>query len=457
MAEGSNPPRRTKKAITEVVVFLLAERGYSVSMMNVMKYANLFSKTTKTAPHDADSANARLLVQAGFINQLMAGVYSYLPLGIRVLDKIKNIVRDEMNAIGSQEIYMPALHPKDNYIKTNRWDVIDILFKLDGAGGKEYALGSTHEEIVTPLVQQYVKSYKDLPVSVYQIQDKFRNEPRAKSGLMRGREFSMKDMYSFHLTEEDFQDYYERSKQTYQNVFSRCGIDSIITEASGGVFSKYSHEFQTPTESGEDLIYVCDKCQYAQNKEIAEVKDGDKCPKCEGVIKETKSIEVGNIFPLKTKFTEAFNLTVIGEDGKKHPVIMGCYGIGPSRVMGAIVEVHNDDRGMIWPKSVAPFHVHMVSVNSKDETMQERVMNTAESLYQDLEKAGVEVLWDDRVNASPGEKFANADLIGIPLRLVVSEKTLAEDSIEWKLRTEKEFKLVPLQDIKEQVETFVKE
>src|SRR3989339_2070047 len=419
-----------------------------------MKYSTSFAKTTKIAPHDADSANARFLVQAGFINQLMAGVYTFLPLGIRVLDKIKNIVREEMNALGSQEVYMPTLHPKEHYLKTGRWDVIDVLFKLEGAGGKEYALGSTHEEIVTPLVQQYVKSYKDLPVSVYQIQDKFRNEPRAKSGLLRGREFSMKDMYSFHLTEEDFEAYYEKAKQAYLNVFHRCGIDAIITEASGGVFSKYSHEFQTPTECGEDLIYVCNTCQYAQNREITELKDGDKCPKCEGTIKETKTIEVGNIFPLKTKFSESFGFTVAGEEGKQVPVLMGCYGIGPSRVMGSIVEVHHDERGMIWPKSVAPFQVHLVSLNAKDQTIQEKVIDVAEGFYQDFVKAGVEVLWDDRVETSPGEKFADADLIGIPLRLVVSEKTLAEEAIEWKLRTEKEFRLVPLQDIMEQVETF---
>jgi prolyl-tRNA synthetase len=415
-----------------------------------MRYSQLFGKTNKTAPHDADSTNARLLTQAGFINQLMAGVYTYLPLGLRVLKKIHNIVRDEMNKLGASEIYMPALHPKDVYDKTQRWDKIDVLFKLEGHGEKQYALGSTHEEIVTPLVQQYVHSYKDLPLSVYQIQDKFRNEQRAKSGLLRGREFSMKDLYSFHLTEEDFLDFYEKSKQAYLNVFKRCGLDALIVEASGGVFSKFSHEFQVPTQYGEDLIYHCE-CGFAQNREIAEVKDGDACPSCKiGKVIETKSIEVGNIFPLKTRFTDAFGFKVQGPDRKMHDVLMGCYGIGPSRVMGSIIEIHNDDRGMIWPKSVAPFDVHIVSLSNKDAMIKEKIENTAESFMRDLELQGVEVLWDDR-DASAGEKFADADLIGIPLRLVVSEKSLAEDSVEWKERHEENARLVKLTNLVEEV------
>lgn len=414
-----------------------------------MRYSNLFGKTNKIAPHDADSTNARLLTQAGFINQLMAGVYTYLPLGLRVLKKIHNIVRDEMNKLGANEIYMPALHPKDVYDKTERWEKIDVLFKLEGHGEKQYALGSTHEEIVTPLVQQYVNSYKDLPLSVYQIQDKFRNEPRAKSGLLRGREFSMKDLYSFHLTEEDFLDFYEKSKQAYLNIFKRCGLDAMIVEASGGVFSKYSHEFQVATEHGEDLVFSCE-CGFAQNKEITEVKDGDTCPKCQiGKVRSLKTIEVGNIFPLKTRFTDAFGFKVQGPDRKMHDVLMGCYGIGPSRVMGSIVEIHNDDRGMIWPKSVAPFDVYIVSLSNKDEAVREKIDKTAESLMLDLESKGVEVLWDDR-ETSAGEKFADADLIGIPLRLVVSEKSLAEDSIEWKERHEQTLRLVKLGDVVEE-------
>lgn len=407
-------------------------------------------------PADADSANARLLLQAGFVNQLAAGIYSYLPLGLRVLNKVKQIVREEMNAIDGQEILMPALTPKENWDKTGRWDEIDVLYKLEGAGGKEFALGSTHEEIVTPLVQQYVKSYKDLPVAVYQIQDKFRNEPRAKSGLLRGREFSMKDLYSFHIDQSDFEEYYEKSKTAYLNIFNRSGLDAKVVAASGGEFSKHSHEFQVFTESGEDIVFHCD-CGWAENKEIAKVGEGEPCPNCENPVKMDKAIEVGNIFPLKTKFTDAFKFSVTGSDGKSVPVLMGCYGIGPSRVMGSIVEVHHDERGIIWPKSVAPYLIEIVTLNTKDETVANRIKDVAESLHNDLEDAGVEVLWDDRPEASAGEKFADADMIGIPLRIVVSEKTLAEDSVEWKERASEEMQLVKLNDLNQSIQSFVSE
>src|SRR3990167_3461812 len=287
-----------------------------------MRYSNLFGKTTKEAPHDADCFNAKLLTQGGFIHQLMAGAYTYLPLGLRVLDKVKQIVREEMNTIGGQEINIPMLTPKKVWEDTGRWG-IDVLFKLEGAGGKELALAATAEDMVTPLVKEYVRSYKDFPVLLYQINDKFRNEPRAKSGLLRGREFSMKDLYSFHLTEKELEAYYDRVAKAYDRVFKRCGLDAILTEASGGAFSKYSHEFQVPTESGEDIIFACDKCFYAQNREISEYKEGEACPKCHGTMQEKKAIEVGNIFKLKTRFTDAFGFTVTGEDGKKQPVLMG--------------------------------------------------------------------------------------------------------------------------------------
>lgn len=418
-----------------------------------MKQSQLFTKTLKEAPADADSANAKLLTQAGFVNQLAAGVYTYLPLGLRTLNKIKNIIREEMNAVGAQEILMPALHPKSLYDKTDRWDKIDVLFKVQGAGGKEYALSSTAEEVVTPLVQQYVKSYKDLPVAVYQIQDKFRNEPRAKSGLLRGREFSMKDLYSFHLTEEDFLAFYEKMKQAYLNVYRRCGLDALIAAASGGVFTdKHSHEFQVLTEAGEDLIYVDKKSGEVSNREIIPESDWENSDKYD--IK--KAIEVGNIFPLECRFSSAFDFTVQGADGKKSDVIMGCYGIGPSRVMGSIVEVLHDENGIVWPKSVAPFQVHLISLTSKDEAVQARIQSEAEDLYDQLTSAGVEVLWDER-SVSPGEKFKDADLIGLPLRLVISEKTLAEDAIEWKERHGGVVEMMKMDEIKERVEAFVSE
>lgn len=422
-----------------------------------MKYSQLFAKTNKTTPHDAESANAKLLVQGGFVNQLAAGIYTYLPLGLRVLNNVKQIIREEMNAVGGQEVLMPALIPKAPFETTKRWDTVDVLFKLEGAGNKEYALGFSHEEVVTPLVQAFVKSYKDLPVAVYQIQDKFRNEARAKSGLLRGREFAMKDLYSFHTSEADLASYYDTVMNGYRTIFARCGLNAIVTEASGGVFAKFSHEFQVATPYGEDLIFVCEKCGYAVNREIAEVKDGDACPKCKGTIHEQKSIEVGNIFKLSTRFSDDFGLTVAGEDGKPMKVWMGCYGIGPSRVMGSIVEVSHDDRGIIWPKSVAPFPVHLVALRAKDDTVNQRVLDAAESLVNELASAGIEILWDDREGVSAGEKFADADLIGIPLRLVISEKTLKEDAVEWKERHATDAIMVKLQDAAEDVKSFVEE
>ncbi len=422
-----------------------------------MRYSKLFGKTSKTAPHDADSTNARLLVQGGFVDQLMAGVYTYLPLGLRVFGKVKDIVREEMNAIGSQEILMPALLPKEPWEQTGRWTDPgpEVMFQFKGRGDKDLGLGWTHEEIVTPLAKKFIRSYKDLPFAVYQIQDKFRNEPRAKSGLLRGREFSMKDLYSFHKDQADLDDFYEKAKQAYSNVYRRCGLDALIVEASGGAFSKYSHEYQVLTDHGEDIIFYCGSCKYAQNREISEYKAGDKCPKCGGEMKEGKAIEVGNIFQLKTRFTDAFDVTFADADGTKKKVIMGCYGIGPSRVVGTVVELHNDDKGIIWPKSLAPYGVHLVMLTAKDEAVTAKVRETAERLAGELEAAGIEPLYDDREDARAGEKFADADLIGLPLRLVVSEKSLAAGGTEWKERAGGEPRVVPLKDAVAEVKKFL--
>lgn len=422
-----------------------------------MKQSQLFTKTSKEAPADADSPNARYLTQAGFVDQLMAGVYTYLPLGLRVLKKIQNIVREEMNEIGGQEILMPALTPKEPWLQTDRWDGFDVLFKMPAANDKEYALAPTHEEIVTPLVKKFIHSYKDLPFAVYQVQDKFRNELRAKAGILRGREFNMKDLYSFHATEEDMEAYYEKALEAYKKIFARCDINAIVTEASGGTFSKISHEFQMPTSSGEDTIFVNEKGDYAWNLEVVEgIKDGDDAPDGSGSVKEMRAIEVANIFKLKTNFTSAFDVTYTDENGEQKPVMMGCYGIGPSRVMGSIVEAHHDAKGIVWPKAVAPFSVHLLSLSSKDEQIQSRIDEVASDLYESLIESGIEVLWDDR-SASPGEKFADADLIGIPLRLVVSEKTLREDSIEWKERASDDMTFIKLDQIKPAVKAWVQE
>ncbi|OGH73248.1 MAG: hypothetical protein A3C90_03970 [Candidatus Magasanikbacteria bacterium RIFCSPHIGHO2_02_FULL_51_14] len=404
-----------------------------------MRQTVLFTKTRKNAPKDEVSVNAQLLIRAGFIDKVSAGVYTYLPLGLSVLRNIQQIVREEMDALGAQEILMPALTPKELWTQTGRWDAIDVLFKIHGRDDKEYALGWSHEEVATPLVQKFVKSYKDLPVAVYQIQDKFRDEPRAKSGLLRGREFSMKDMYSFHANEEDVESFYARAQEAYLRVYTRCGLDALVAEASGGVFSKYSHEFQVPTPNGEDEIYFCASCGRHQNKEIVQ-KDETSCPHCGAPREVKKTIEVGNIFKLKTRFTDAFDFVYTDRDGGEKPVVMGCYGIGPSRVMGAIAEAHHDDAGLIWPESVAPFRVHLVSL-AKDEDAAR-----ADEIYRALAEK-TDVLYDDRPDASAGEKFADSDLIGIPKRMIVSAKTLKQGSVEIKDRLTGDVQMVKIEEL----------
>ncbi len=407
-----------------------------------MLQSKLFGKTQKNPPKGEVSLNAILLTRAGFIDKLTSGVYTYLPLGLRVLNKIKQIVREEMDSIGGQEILMPAIHLKEIWQKTGRWTDPgkDVMFQFEGRSNREYGLGWTHEEVITPLVKKFVNSYKDLPIYLYQIQDKFRNEPRAKSGLLRGIEFSMKDLYSFHCDEKDLEDYYQKALLTYQKVFKRCGLDSIITEASGGSFSKYSHEFQVLTDYGEDTIYYCKKCNYSQNKEIAETKAGDKCRKCsKGEIIEGKAIEVGNIFKLKNKYSKPFGLEYVDEHGIKKPVMMGCYGIGPSRVLGSIVEIHHDNNGIIWPKNIAPFSVHLIQIGRE-----KIVAKNAEKVYNKLLENGIDVLFDDRTDLSVGQKFAEADLIGIPVRLVISQKT--GDKIEFKKRNENKARVISISE-----------
>lgn len=422
-----------------------------------MRMTQLFTKSFKEPPKEAESANARLLIQAGFVDQLMAGIYTYLPLGLRVLRKIQTIVREEMEAIGGQEVLMPALLPAEPWKKSGRWKDPgpEVMFQFKGLGDRELGLGWTHEEIVTPLAQKFARSYKDFPFAIYQIQDKFRNELRAKSGILRGREFNMKDLYSFHTSEQDMEAYYDKALEAYKRVFARCGINAVPTEASGGAFSKVSHEFQMPTESGEDTIFVNRAGDYGWNKELyPKMKNGDPAPDGSGPVKETKAIEVGNIFKLKTRFTEAFKFTYADEQGKQQPVFMGCYGIGPSRVMGAIVEALHDERGMMWPKSVAPLLVHLVTLAAKDPAEQTKLDQAAQNLFDTLTKQGLEVLWDDRA-CSAGEKLADADLMGLPLRLVISTKTLKENSAEWKERNSKQARLVKLSEVAEEVETFV--
>lgn len=408
-----------------------------------MRYSKLFSKTTKTAPADAESINAKYLLQGGFVDQEMAGVYTWLPLGLKVLRKVEQIVREEMDALGAQEIFMPSLQPKEYWEATNRWNGVDVLFKLNSQTGKEYALGCTHEEVVTPLAQKYVHSYKELPFATYQINTKFRDELRAKSGVLRGREFRMKDMYSFHATQASLTDFYNQTLEAYVRAYKRCGLDVKVVQASGGVFTEnISHEFQALTEAGEDVLIACTECSFGQNSEVATLKVGDICPKCNGVLAQMKGVEVGNIFDLGTKYTDAFEFDFTNENGERQRMLMGCYGIGTSRLVGAIVETHHDDKGILWPKSVAPFAVQLVSIAGKNNDPE--VLQTAENLYRDLMAAGCEVLWDDRADVAPGAKFADADLLGLPVRVVVSEKSLKTNSIEIKAREATETQLVDI-------------
>ena len=417
-----------------------------------MKYSKLFPKTLKQSPSGAQSLNHQLLVRAGFVHQEMAGVYTYLPLGWKVLDKISDIVREEMDAIGGQEIVMPALQSADAWKKTGRFNSVDVLYKLKGASDSDLVLGPTHEEIIYPLAAEYVNSYRDLPLYLYQIQVKFRNEPRAKAGLLRGREFLMKDLYSFHVSDEDRDEYYEQVRLAYLKIFKKIGLPVVETSASGGTFSSLSQEFQTLTPSGEDTVFICEKCSHAINQELLKEKD---CPECGGKLRMEKAIEVGNIFPLKRAFAETFDLKFTDEKGENRIVSAGCYGLGISRVMGAVVEVFHDERGIIWPESVAPYKVHLIGLGLEEES----VKKEAENVYKLLQVEGIEVLYDDRLDVSAGAKFADCDLIGIPYRVVISKKTHSQSSgqagekLEVKKRSEKETSFASLAELVKMITT----
>lgn len=415
-------------------------------MTNGVRQSELFTKTRKEGPSDEVSKNAELLIRAGFVHKEMAGVYSYLPLGLRVLRKIENIIRDEMNKVGGQEVLMSSMQPKENWEKTGRWESMDDLYKVSDSSKREVALGPTHEEIVVPILKNYVTSYKDFPLSVYQIQNKFRMELRAKSGVLRGREFIMKDMYSFHTSADDFEKFYEKMKIAYKNIFDKVGIGHVtyLTFASGGSFSKYSHEFQTITPAGEDTIYIDEESGVALNQEVFndEVLSSLDLSAKKGKMVEHKAIEVGNIFDLKTKYSKPFDLSFVDEKEEKHDVLMGCYGIGLGRLMGTIVEVLADDKGMRWGEAVAPFSIHLL-VLGEDEA----VKAEANKVYDELLKSGVEVLFDDRREVSAGEKFAGSDLIGIPMRAVVSTRSMKEGGIEIKKRGEEKGLVVTLDEL----------
>lgn len=414
---------------------------YKLYNFTLMKQSKLFTKTKKEAPKDEVSVNAQLLIRAGFVHKEMAGVYTYLPLGLRVINKIANIVREEMNKTGGVELQSTALQKKEIWEKSGRWsdNVVDNWFKTKLKNGTELSLAFTHEEPMSNLMTGYISSHKDLPVYVYDIRTVFRNEARAKSGVMRGREFFWKALYSFSKDEQQHNQYYEKAKVAYKNVFDRVGLGdrTFMTFASGGSFSKYSHEYQTISEAGEDIIYVDEEKKIAVNKEVF----NDEVLKDLGLEKdklvEKKAVEVGNIFSLGYRFSEPLGLKYKNEKGEDNFVFMGCYGIGISRLMGTIVEENHDKKGIVWPESVAPFAVHLISLSQNDE---------AEKIYTMLNDAGIEVLYDDR-EASAGEKFADSDLIGIPNRIVVSKKSLENGGVEFKRRDSQESEIVKVEEL----------
>ena len=415
-----------------------------------MRQSQLFTKTRKLAPKDEVAKNAQLLIRGGFIHKEMVGAYSYLPLGLRVLKNIENIIREEMDAIGGQEITMTALQSPALWKKSDRWrdDSIDVWFKTELKSGGELGLATTHEEPLTALMAEYISSYKDLPKYVYQFQTKFRNELRAKSGIMRTREFVMKDLYSFSRSEEEFRDFYEKCAAAYVKIFKRVGIGEMTfrTFASGGSFSKFSDEFQTVCDAGEDTVHLHRGKGLAVNKEVYTDEVLADLGMKKEELEEVKAIEVGNIFPLGTRFSEALGLSYKDEKGIEQPVIMGSYGIGPGRLMGTIAEVLSDDKGIVWPKEVAPFPVHLISISSGNDD----VTAEADRIYELLKENGIEALYDDR-DARAGEKFADADLIGIPVRIVVSEKTMAEGGVEVSGRTNGGTSIIPDSEIVERL------
>ena len=407
-----------------------------------MQVSHLFTKTLKNAPADEVAKNAQLLIRAGFVHKEMAGVYDYLPLGKKVLENITQIIREEMDAVGGSEISLTALQSKGPWEASGRWDdaVLDVWFKTKLANGSELGLAPTHEEPLTMLMKNYIHSYKDLPVYPYQFQIKFRNELRSKSGLMRGREFWMKDLYSFSRTQEEHDAFYEKISGAYDRVFERLGLgDSTFkTFASGGSFAKFSHEFQTISEVGEDVIYLDRAKNIAINDEVLNDEVLAELGVNRDELEEVKAVEVGNIFTLGTRFSDPLDLNYTDENGESKPVIMGSYGIGPSRLMGLIAEHFADDKGLVWPENVAPYKVYLVSIGD--------VAEQANELYEKLKTAGVSVLFDDR-DERPGAKFADAELIGLPYRVTISGRLLEEEKLEFTSRNGGETELLTLDEL----------
>lgn len=410
-----------------------------------MRLSQLFTKTSKTIPADETSKNAKLLIQAGFVHKEMAGVYAYLPLGLKVVENIKQIIREEMNSLGSQEIIMTSLQRKDLWEKTGRWEdaSVDVWFKSKLKNGTEVGFGWSHEEQITEMMKDYISSYRDLPISVYQFQTKLRNEVRAKSGVMRGREFVMKDLYGYSRDAKELQEFYDSVSDAYLKIFDKIGIgeSTYLTFASGGAFTQFSHEFQTVTDAGEDTIYIDSDKRIAVNQEVL----SDEVLKQLGLerhkLKEVKAAEVGNIFNFGSAKAEQLGAYFTDEDGNDKPLFLSSYGIGVTRLIGVVVELFSDERGLVWPKSIAPAQVIIDRVGESSETIK-----AADLLYSKLLDQGIEVLYDDR-DVRPGQKFADADLMGIPLRIVVSDKTISAGQFEVKKRTSTDVTMQSLDDI----------
>ena len=402
-----------------------------------MKQSQIFSKTKKEVAKQIETDSHKLLIRADLVSQVAAGVYSFLPLGWRVYKNIEAIIREEMEGLDAAEIFMPSLVPQNLWMETGRWTTIDPpLFRVKDRHNKLFGLGPTHEEVVTDLVRKRVESYKDLPFSVFQIQNKFRNEMRASGGLLRTREFIMKDLYSFHASEEDAVKFYNRVKKSYFNIFKRCGLEPVCVEAdSGTIGGSISHEFVVISDVGEDRILICDKCDFAANIEKAgRIK---KCPQCSCVLKMKRAIEVGHVFLLGTKYSQAMKALFKDKSGVSHPIIMGCYGIGLPRLLSVVIEMNHDEKGIVWPKNLAPFQVHLIALENDT-----KVKKSADRIYQDLQKANIEVLYDDREDKTAGEKLIESDLLGLPYRIVVSERTLSKNCAEIKKRTDKKLNMV---------------
>lgn len=412
-----------------------------------MLQSKLFTKTKKEFPADETSNNARFLIQAGYIFKEMAGVYSLLPLGVRVIQKIENIIREEMNKIGGLEMKTSILQNKEVWEKTGRWDdnAVDNWFKSTLKNGSEVGLSFTNEEAYANIMKSYISSYKDLPVYPYDFKSIFRNEARSKSGVMRGREFYWKALYSFSKDKEEHDRFYEKAEEAYRNVFEKVGLGekTYLTFASGGTFSKFSHEFQTLSEAGEDTVYVDFEKKIAVNKEVLTDEILEDLELDKEKLVEKKAIEVGNIFTLGYKFSDPIDLKYKNKEGEEEGVFMGSYGIGITRLMGTIVECFSDEKGIVWPESVSPFKVHILSLFRSEEN---EAFHVAKNLYEKLSARGVEVLFDDRENKTPGEKFSDADLIGLPWRVVVSEKSLAAGGIEIKKRNEDDSKIISIEE-----------